>query len=109
MLLGRSPTNGTRRWGDRPGGAVGVSQSKALARFSDVTEPSAPLLRISPCSANWECYLRRGPMDVTDGGSGATVRTNGSGAADGVLHVATVLPTQGNGHDRKARLQEVIQ
>jgi len=48
-------------------------------------------------------------MDVTDGGSGATVRTNGSGAADGVLHVATVLPTQGNGHDRKARLQEVIQ
>jgi hypothetical protein len=48
-------------------------------------------------------------MDVTDGGSGATVRTNGSGAADGVLHVATVLPAQGNGHDRKARLQEVIQ
>jgi hypothetical protein len=48
-------------------------------------------------------------MDVTDGGSGATVRTNGNGASDGVLHVTTVLPAQGNGHDRKARLQEVVQ
>jgi Glycosyl transferase family 2 len=46
-------------------------------------------------------------MDVTDGGSGATVRANGS-AADGVLHVTTVLPAQ-NGHDRKPRLQEVVQ
>ena len=47
-------------------------------------------------------------MDVTDGGSGATVRANGSVAADGVLHVTTVLPAQ-NGHDRKPRLQEVVQ
>lgn len=47
-------------------------------------------------------------MDVTDGGSGATVRANGSVAADGVLHVTTVLPAQ-NGHDRRPRLQEVVQ
>lgn len=47
-------------------------------------------------------------MDVTDGGSGPGIRTNGTGAADGVLHVTTVLPAQGNGHERKAKLQEVI-
>lgn len=47
-------------------------------------------------------------MDVTDGGSGATVRTNGSAGAEGVLHVTTVLPAQ-NGHERKPRLQEVVQ
>lgn len=47
-------------------------------------------------------------MDVTDGGSGSGVRTNGAGAAEGVLHVTTVLPAQGNGHERKAKLQEVI-
>ena len=47
-------------------------------------------------------------MDVTDGGSGSGVRTNGAGAAEGVLHVTTVLPAQPNGHERKAKLQEVI-
>lgn len=47
-------------------------------------------------------------MEFTDGGSGSGVRTNGAGAAEGVLHVTTVLPAQGNGHERKAKLQEVI-
>ena len=47
-------------------------------------------------------------MEFTDGGSGSGVRTNGSGAAEGVLHVTTVLPAQSNGHERKAKLQEVI-
>jgi Glycosyl transferase family 2 len=47
-------------------------------------------------------------MDVTNGGSGAAVHANGTAAADGVLHVTTVLPAQGNSHERKAKLQEVI-
>ena len=48
-------------------------------------------------------------MDVTDGGSGAGVRANGTGTSEGVLHVPTVLPGQGNGHDRPPKLHEIVQ